>query len=135
MCPPEQVRDVEVGNEPLPFPIQLTAAQCDALQAAELPLPAARSRHEAGPYAELMQRVVAAEGLEPRQLRVKYPRDSFFSKGQRAAMAVPRGLAATAEADELYPGRQKLRLCFELPRGSYATIVIKRLTTAAQTAG
>ncbi len=75
-----------------------------------------------------MARVVAAEGLELRQLRVKYPRDSFFSKGQRAAMTVPRGLTAIAETDELYPGRQKLRLSFDLPRGSYATIVIKHLS-------
>ena len=31
--------------------------------------------------------------------------------------------------DELNPGRQALTLAFELPRGSYATMLIKRLTS------
>ena len=33
----------------------------------------------------LYDEVLAAEGLELRQIRVKYPRDSFFSKGERPA--------------------------------------------------
>jgi len=126
-CDADQLLHVEVGQESHPFPRTLSDSQREALHAAELPLPTARSRHEAGPHAELMRRVVAAEGLEVRQLRVKYPRDSFFSKGQRPAFVVPQILTASAEADDLYPSRRKLRLQFELPRGSYATIVIKRL--------
>jgi tRNA(Glu) U13 pseudouridine synthase TruD len=34
--------------------------------------------------------------------------------------------------DELYPGRQKMTLAFELARGSYATILIKRVTVSTQ---
>jgi tRNA pseudouridine13 synthase len=132
-CREDQLAEIGVGEEPLPFPRQLDEAQREALHQARLPLPTARSRHEAGPYAALMQRVVAAEGLELRQLRVKYPRDSFFSKGQRAAMVVPSALTASAEADELYRGRQKLRLRFDLPRGSYATIVLKQVGWAMPT--
>jgi tRNA pseudouridine13 synthase len=37
-------------------------------------------------------------------------------------------LSHTTGTDELYPGRHKLTLKFDLPRGSYATMVIKRLT-------
>ena len=70
------------------------------------------------------------EGLELRQLRVKYPRDSFFAKGNRAALAVPQSLMHESAVDNLHSGRKKLRINFELPRGSYATIVIKRLTSA-----
>ena len=68
------------------------------------------------------------EKVELRQLRVKYPRDSFFSKSWRQAIIQPGGLEQTSAADDLYPGKQKLQLCFELPRGSYATILVKRLS-------
>jgi tRNA pseudouridine13 synthase len=34
------------------------------------------------------------------------------------------------EPDDLYPGRQKTTLRFFLPRGAYATLVIKRLSLA-----
>ena len=47
--------------------------------------PSARERHELGPRTELYERVAAEFGLECRTLRVKFPRDSFFSARQ------PRG--------------------------------------------
>lgn len=31
-----------------------------------------------------------------------------------------------AEEDELFPGRKKIKVCFTLPKGSYATMVIKK---------
>ena len=43
-------------------------------------------------------------------------------------------LGAESEADELHPGRRALRLRFELPKGSYATILVKRITDAAESA-
>ena len=33
-----------------------------------------------------------------------------------------------SDCEELYDGRSMLTLAFDLPRGSYATILIKRLT-------
>jgi tRNA pseudouridine13 synthase len=54
---------------------------------------------------------------------VKYPRDSFFSKGERQATIRIREVSQTAGLDELYPRRHKLHLAFDLPRGSYATIL------------
>ncbi len=33
--------------------------------------------------------------------------------------------------DDLHPGRRGLRLSFELSKGSYATILVKRLTDVA----
>jgi tRNA pseudouridine13 synthase len=77
---------------------------------------------------DVVERVLAASGLELRQVRVKYPRDSFFSKGWRSAIVVPRELTHALGSDELYAGRQKLALRFELPRGAYATMLVKRLT-------
>ena len=45
----------------------------------------------------------------------------------RDAIVAPAGLKASADDDELNAGRKKLTLSFELPKGSYATILVKRL--------
>ena len=93
----------------------------------DLPLPSARLKLPDGPLLDLIQSVVADEGLELRQLRVKYPRDSFFSKASRRAVVQVDGLVTEADDDELYPNSRKLQLTFQLPRGSYATVLVKRL--------
>ena len=67
------------------------------------------------------------EGLELGQLRVKGIRELFFSKGERAAVYFPKGLRGEAGPDNLHAGRQRLLLEFELPRGCYATLLVKRL--------
>jgi tRNA pseudouridine13 synthase len=36
--------------------------------------------------------------------------------------------ASSPESDDRFPGRNKLTLTFTLPRGSYATLVIKALS-------
>ncbi|MDA0283422.1 MAG: tRNA pseudouridine(13) synthase TruD, partial [Planctomycetota bacterium] len=87
---------------------------------------------EEGPTLDLINSVVAEAGLEKRQLRVKYPRDSFFSKSSRKTIIEVPELEFDASDDELYPNRQKVLLAFDLPRGSYATILVKRLTIARE---
>ncbi len=80
-----------------------------------------------GEVAEAAQRILAGEGIEPRQLRLKKLRHTFFGKGIRAAIAAPAGLSSEAGEDEINRGRRKLVLRFELPKGSYATVLLKRL--------
>jgi len=47
---------------------------------------------------------------------------------ERAALVLPRDLKVGGPAqDELYPGRHRLDLEFFLPRGSYATLLLKRM--------
>lgn len=130
LCRPEQLRDVEFGERPAPFFHSLDESQRWELAGLELPLPSGRLKLEGGPLFDRLQRVLAEFGLEPRTMRVKYPRDVFFSKGQRAAVYLPGNLQHQSDSDEVYEGRRKLKLSFELPRGSYATILIKRLTDA-----
>jgi tRNA pseudouridine13 synthase len=76
----------------------------------------------------LVDRVLEARGLALERLDVKHPRGSFFSKGWRPAVLRPEGLAAEAADDDLYPGKRCLTLGFDLARGAYATILVKRLT-------
>jgi len=117
-CPPDRLVEVGVKTDTLLFPVGVTPPP------ATLPLPSARVKE---PDARL-DRVLAAEGLALRTLRIKHPKDSFFSKGDRAALVAPAGLAHESGRDELYDGRRALTLRFDLPRGSYATILVKRIT-------
>lgn len=129
----DRLSEFSLASGPGFFITGLTAAETSELTATVLPLPSARHKLEEGPIALLLNEILAAEGLEQRELRVKYPRDSFFSKGQRAAL-IPLGAIQTSSgSDELNPKRQQLKLSFELPRGSYATMLIKRIGVAAPT--
>ncbi|HKM53976.1 MAG TPA: tRNA pseudouridine(13) synthase TruD, partial [Isosphaeraceae bacterium] len=67
------------------------------------------------------------------QLQIKGIREMFFSKGERAALCLPADLRWDLEQDELQPGRQKAILSFDLPRGCYATLIVKRIQAAAVT--
>ena len=127
VCRPEQLFEVAFGERPAPFFHSLDEPQRRELSNLRLPLPSARLKLETGPLFDRLQRVLAEFGLEPREMRVKYPRDSFFSKGHRAAIYLPTNWQHESAPDDLYESRRKLTLAFDLPRGSYATILIKRL--------
>lgn len=125
---PDQLTPAELGGDTLPFYRSLNDEQLARLASATLPLPSARLHLEDGPIKSLIDRVLREQGLELRELRVKYPRDTFFSKGDRAATVVPENLQHETSEDELYTGKQKLLLKFDLPRGSYATVLVKRIS-------
>jgi tRNA pseudouridine13 synthase len=126
---PESIIPFELKSGPACFVTSLSSPPDAAPLEDELPLPSARGKFDDGPTLDLINAVVAEAGLEKRQLRVKYPRDSFFSKSSRKTVIAIRDLVLELSDDELYPKRQKVTLAFDLPRGSYATILVKRLST------
>lgn len=137
-CLASQLRDtvgdtrltqVELATSRVPFFTQLSTEELSQLEQTALPLPSARLHLEPGPLLDRYERVIGDQGLALRELRVKYPRDSFFSKGERAAIVHPKELKIDLSGqDELNEGRERATLQFVLPRGSYATILVKRLT-------
>ncbi len=95
---------------------------------AELSIPLLTpSRKFEGEAAEVMAAILAEEKVEPRMFRLKKLKKTFFGKGHREAIVAPAGLRAAPGADDLNRGKRKLALSFELPKGSYATILVKRL--------
>ena len=96
-----------------------------------MPLPSSRNPIPPGALGMVIQEVLKGFQLEWAELRVKHLKDVFFSKGSRACLTFPEKLELEAIDDELYPGRRGLRLSFELSKGSYATIMVKRITAAA----
>jgi len=131
VCRPDQCTTQPIAKSELPFFTSLDPAQRAKLHGTLLPLPSARLHLDASPFKPLYDHVLTAEGMELRQVRVKYPRDSFFSKGDRPATFQPGSFEHDAAADELYAGQQKLTLRFTLPRGAYATILVKQIAGAA----
>ncbi len=127
----DQRTAVEFKVATLPIHHGLDADQAATLTAARLPLPASRSELPEGPAGEVALAVARKFGFAWEDLRVKHLKDVFFSKGERPALFHARELTEAAGADDLYPGRRKLSLAFELPKGAYATLVVKRVTDAA----
>ncbi len=128
---PDQRTTVEFKVAHLPIHRGLDPDQAATLLAARVPLPASRTRLPEGPMGEVAREVAAGFGFAWEDLRVKHLKDVFFSKGERPALFHARGLTEEAGDDDLYPGRKKLSLGFELPKGAYATLVVKRVTDAA----
>jgi tRNA pseudouridine13 synthase len=127
-CRPEQLRTVELRLGDFPVHAELDPEQQARLAELWLPLPSARLKFDpTDPRGELIQAILKEEGLQLSDLQVRGLREMFFSKGERAALCVPAELSGQEDADERHPGRRKLTLRFDLPRGCYATLVVKRL--------
>ena len=125
----ERLFTVQLATSQVPFFTELTEGELSELSELTMPLPSARLHLDPVPVLDLYERVLSEQGLSLRELRVKYPRDSFFSKGERQAVVKPEELRIDRPGvDELNEGRHCLTLEFVLPRGSYATILVKRLT-------
>ena len=128
-CRPEQLIEVGLRLGQVPMHRGLDEEQFRGLAGLELPLPTARTKLDPSePRAALLLAVLAEDGLRPEQLKLKGSRKMFFSKGERAGLCLPRDLEWQAEPDELNAGRSKLVLAFELARGCYATLIVKRIT-------
>ncbi len=94
-----------------------------------LPLPAARQHdwpEELFPYLESLM-----DSLEMKvtEIRLKYPRDTFFSRGLRNTWLTVADLQYEFHDDEQSVDRKKLHLQFTLPRGAYATMIVKYVST------
>jgi tRNA pseudouridine13 synthase len=94
-----------------------------------LPLPSARQHDWPENTLPALETVLAPLEITPRELRLKYPRDTFFSRGQRAiSLNIPRFERSWIPSQQ--PSELNWSLKFQLPRGSYATMVIRQLFTA-----
>src|SRR5262245_242354 len=127
--PTEQLTEVALKMGDVPMPRRLSPEQLQAVTALQLPLHSARIRlEEDDPRKRFYDQVLAEERVTIEQFKLKGLRDMFFSKGERPAWCMPAELQWQAGADETRPGHQQLQLRFDLPRGSYATLLVKRLS-------
>ena len=121
--------DVELKLGRVPAPVRVPDEHRGAWESLTLPLLSARVKPEPdAPWLPFAEEVLKTEGLTLAELKIKGMQKPFFSKGDRPACVRPENLSSEAGADELNKGRKKLVLGFDLPRGSYATMLVKRVT-------
>jgi tRNA pseudouridine13 synthase len=104
----------------------LRPADHDRLAELAIPLITPSQKFE-GDAAPIVAAILQEEGLEQRQFRLKKLAKTFFGKGLRDALMAPAGLKSSTGDDELNKGRRRMTLTFELPKGAYATVLLKRL--------
>ncbi len=82
-----------------------------------------------GPWAGAARAALEAEGIDASKLRIPGLRRPFFGEAPRPLFALARRFTMTEPApDELSrSGRLKQSLAFDLPRGAYATVVLRAL--------
>ncbi|MDG1893608.1 MAG: tRNA pseudouridine(13) synthase TruD [Fuerstiella sp.] len=116
---------VEVGDCSLPFRFM---SEEETSRWKELPLPSARCKGLDADIRNLCNEAISYYGMQLDQMKLSFPRDRWFSRGLRRTLIVPTDLQLTEAVDERYQGRRKASLSFTLPRGCYATMLIKSLT-------
>jgi tRNA pseudouridine13 synthase len=110
---------------------ELPAGLFETLRGTSLPVPGYDSEPGDDATRRALEEVLGREGIALSDLRVRQlPRISVHGV-ERPMLLVPRefGMSDAAQ-DELYPGKMKVTLRFSLPRGSYATLVVKCLSAA-----
>ncbi|MCS7166099.1 MAG: tRNA pseudouridine(13) synthase TruD [Gemmatales bacterium] len=128
-CRAEQLFQVPLKTGPVWFYRRLSVEQRQALQSLRIPYLSARLKlSDDHPLRPIIEDVLASEKITLRQLRLRHFRKPFFSRGERSAVFFPQDLVYRLDDDELNTGKRKLFLEFVLPRGCYATMLIKRIT-------
>jgi tRNA pseudouridine13 synthase len=127
--PADQLVRLQLKGGEVVLPRDIAVAHAREWDTMLIPLPSARLKVDPqAPWAGVVEAVMAEEGIPLAEMRIKGMRRPFFSKGDRAAKVSVSGLTAAPGDDEEHAGRRKMTLEFELPRGCYATMVVKRLT-------
>lgn len=124
---PEARRAPGVAGEYL-FPVE----PVPALRELIMPLPGRGMRFDSSAgravlKSVLQERGVAWEALEDGEVLPGF----LFKASPREAVILPQSLRVEGpEPDDLYPGTQKLTLRFSLPKGAYATLLVKAAAAA-----
>jgi tRNA pseudouridine13 synthase len=122
----EPTRYVEIAGEQLPlydeFPPRLD-------RDVAIPLPNHRARYANPDLAAIVAQALEEEGFEIDDLKARILKRAYLSKGKRALFLFPEGFAcSSSEPDERFSDRYRVTVAFILPRGSYATLVLKALS-------
>jgi tRNA pseudouridine13 synthase len=125
-----RTRPLEYAHGTLLFYDELTPEQQRYLSRLVIPAPGPDAEFRSERVARIADDVLARAGTELRRLKLKVRiQGVFFKAYERAAVVIPEQLQASKpEPDEIYPGCRKLTLSFFLPSGSFATMLVKRLS-------
>ena len=99
-----------------------------ALRSKSFPLIDHATTYEDQDFGAIMTEVLARRGLRQSDLRTRDISGMRLQEEMRPLALQPQGLEILGPTpDEEFQGRLKMELRFSLPRGAYATLVVKRL--------
>jgi tRNA pseudouridine13 synthase len=102
------------------------------LRTLRLPTAAVKMEFPDGDSETLFEELMREKSLTRSAFRTRELRRVRFQSFLRPAAVRPENFEVLDRGgDELHPGRKKIALRFDLPRGSYATILVKRLSLAS----
>ncbi|MBI4651003.1 tRNA pseudouridine(13) synthase TruD [Candidatus Desantisbacteria bacterium] len=81
---------------------------------------------------KIYNEVMESRGIKYSMFNKVKTRQVFFKSVLRKAFVKPEGLNFSIQDDDIYNSRKKLILSFILPRGSYGTILIKRIFSSSK---
>ncbi|HSQ57077.1 MAG TPA: tRNA pseudouridine(13) synthase TruD [Gemmata sp.] len=126
----EALAEVQLKLGSFPAPRLVPEDKRSLWEGLSIPLPSARVKPDRGAaWLSAAEEVMKEEGLALAEMKIRGMQKPYFSKGERPACIRPANLGHKSEPDDLNAGKQKLLLAFDLPRGSYATMLVKRITS------
>jgi tRNA pseudouridine13 synthase len=108
---------------------QLPVEALESLKGLSIPFMTHRTVFNDGAIRQIFEEILKEEGIAQEDFRIRGMVKTYFRKGERRTIIFPDKLVITAAAsDELNKGKHKMTVSFEIPRGAYATILIKRIS-------
>ncbi len=109
-----------------------SAAILEALRGVRIPTVAHKTLPADPEVETAIAAVLSARGIARSDLNIRGVHNAYLKSFYRDAVVVPGDLESDGTGpDDLYRGRLKTTLRFSLPRGSYATMLLKALTGRA----
>jgi tRNA pseudouridine13 synthase len=132
LCRSDQLLDIPLRLGVAPFYRSLAPEVLATLRSDLLPLPSTRLKLSADSvWRPVFDAVLAEDCLTLETMKLRGLQKPFFSRGQRSVLCLPRRLTWETASDDRHAGMSKLTIAFELPKGSYATLIVKRVQAAA----
>jgi tRNA pseudouridine13 synthase len=109
------------------FPMQAEEKMQNYLSNLNIPLLSSKVVMPDAMTQALYETLLKEREIRTAQFNVRKIRQAFFKSIDRSAVVFPQALSVVQVNDESYQNKKKLRFCFTLPRGSYATMLLKRV--------
>jgi tRNA pseudouridine13 synthase len=131
LCTPDQLIEIPLRLGKAPFHRSLGPKEFELLKSDVLPLPSARLKlPPESNWRPVFDAVLAEDGLTLETMKLRGLQKPFFSRGERPLLSLPRQLEWQFDCDGRHSTTSKLVLSFELSKGSYATLIVKRVQAA-----
>ncbi len=117
---------IEIAGQKLAVHERLSEQASAVLAATHIALPGHQAVFRQPAVERIAESVLAEEGLALADLKARILQKAYLPKGERSLLLRPQEIeVGNPMPDERFPGKTRLQVHFILPRGSYATLVIK----------